>query len=175
MNRRRMINIATLTAVGTILMLGNVVAQQKQHASFKSLVANSKYTQQHVVDVGDAPGHQLRVFEIYRTYPADALTINGLKLKEGWVRGISNYTDGSGTNTTYGVYTMENGDQFFTKADLVAHSLGEGKLSTYSAGPITGGTGKLLGIKGVMRSVGTSNPKAGTTETQTDLEYWFQK
>ena len=33
---------------------------------------NTKYTQQHIIDVGDVPGHQVRVFEIHRTYPSNA-------------------------------------------------------------------------------------------------------
>jgi hypothetical protein len=51
------------------------LAQQKQRVSYKSSAETSKYTQQHVIDVGDMPGHQVRVFEIYRVY----LTSQGLR------------------------------------------------------------------------------------------------
>ena len=29
----------------------------------------SKYTQQHVIDVGDVPGDQIRIFEVHHTFP----------------------------------------------------------------------------------------------------------
>ena|ERR1700730_2347199 len=75
-------------------------AQQKQHISYKVSAENSKYTQQHVIDVGDVPGHQVRVYEIYRSFPNNAPVINGLKVKETWTRATSDYTDGNGTSTT---------------------------------------------------------------------------
>jgi len=34
-------------------------------------VAKSTYTQQHTLDVGDIPGHQIRIHEVHRTYPND--------------------------------------------------------------------------------------------------------
>jgi hypothetical protein len=40
-----------------------------------------------------------------------------------------------------------------------------------TAGPITGGTGKLAGIHGTVRTFGTAEPKAGINENQTDIEY----
>ena len=39
--------------------------------------ANARYTQQHTIDVGDVPGHQVRVFEVRRTYPSNPPVING--------------------------------------------------------------------------------------------------
>jgi hypothetical protein len=44
-------------------------AQEKQTIAYKSLAANSKFTQQHVIDVGDVPGHQIRIYEHHRTFP----------------------------------------------------------------------------------------------------------
>src|SRR5262249_60547098 len=67
-------------ALGAIAVLGSALAisvsdslaQQMQRVSYKSPVENAKYTQQHVIDVGDAPGHQVRVYEIHRTFPNNA-------------------------------------------------------------------------------------------------------
>ena len=55
---------------------------RKQQVVFTVDGANSKYTQQHVIDVGDVPGHQVRLFEVHRTYPKNPPTINGLKIVE---------------------------------------------------------------------------------------------
>ena len=44
-----------------------VSAQDKCKVSEGPEVAKSTYTQQHVLDVGDVPGHQIRIFEVHRT------------------------------------------------------------------------------------------------------------
>jgi hypothetical protein len=71
----------------------NTFAQEKQKVIVKVLPENSKFTQQHAINVEDFPGHQLRVFEIHRTFPDNPPIINGLKLVEQWNRGITDYTN----------------------------------------------------------------------------------
>jgi hypothetical protein len=175
----RLITLALITmavlCLAVALPAGEATAQQKQRVSFKTPPENSKYAQQHAIEVGDMPGHEVRVYEIHRTYPSNAPVINGLKLAESWTRGVSDYIDGNGSNTSYNVYILENGDRLFTRVALVAQSLGTGKLTTASAGTITGGTGKVAGIQGTVRTLGTSEPKAGVNDNQTDIEYWMAK
>jgi hypothetical protein len=101
--------------------------------------------------------------------------INGVKLKEMWTRGLSDYIDGNGPNTGHNVFVLENGDKFYARTTTLAQSPGSGKLTTAGAGPITGGTGKLAGIQGMIRTSGTAEPKAGVVETQYEIEYWFAK
>ena len=78
----------TITATLALLCLavalpaGQAVAQQKQQVSIKAAPENSKYMQQQQVDVGDAPNHVVRVFDVHHTYPGNAPVINGLKLIE---------------------------------------------------------------------------------------------
>ena len=88
----------------------NVSAQEKCKVSEGVEVAKSTYTQQHTLDVGDVPGHQVRIYEIHRTYPNDKPNCEGLKRTESWDRGYSNYTDWNGPVTTFGVTLLENGD-----------------------------------------------------------------
>jgi hypothetical protein len=175
MNRRSILTRSAITALGLVFSLTGAIAQQKQNVLIKAPAENAKYTQQQVVDVGDIPGHQVRVFEIHRTFPTNPPMINGLKLTETWTRGISDYVDNTGTSTNYTAYVLENGDKFFTRAGLVAQSVGPGKFTNSTAGTITGGTGKLLGIRGIVRSSGTAEPKAGVNENQTEIEYWIEK
>jgi hypothetical protein len=167
--------IATLMFAAIALPTGGAIAQQKQHVSYKSPAENAKYTQQTIIDVGDVPGHQVRLFEIHRTYPANQPVVNGTKLVEQWTRGSSDYIDNNGTSVTYGIYVFDNGDKFFTRSSLVAQSPAPGKLTNSVVGTITGGTGKLVGMQGVVRSTGSAEPKAGVNETQTDIDYWFNK
>jgi hypothetical protein len=53
------------------LLLTPISAQEKCKVSEGVEAANSTYTQQHVLDVGDVPGHQIRIYEVHRTYPND--------------------------------------------------------------------------------------------------------
>lgn len=175
MNRRSVLNLSLITALGVALPLSGAIAQQKQHVSYKSSPENSKYSQQQVIDVGDVPGHQVRIYELHRTYPTNAPEINGMKLKEQWTRGTSDYIDNSGPGITYGVYVLESGDKFFTRSTLIAQSTGGGKFTNATVGSITGGTGKLAGLQGTIRTTGSAEPKAGINENQTEIDYWIEK
>ena len=176
MNRRTGL---ALTCLGLFCMAialpGDALAQQMQRVSFKVSAANTKYTQQHVLDVGDVPGHQVRIYELHRTFPTDAPVINGVKLVETWGRSISDYTDNNGPGITYTVYMMEGGDKFFTKGSLVSLSSvnpdGTRKNTATSVATITGGTGKFATIKGTIRTVTVFDPKSGLNEGQTEIEY----
>jgi hypothetical protein len=71
-------------------------------------------TQQHVTDLGDIPGHQIRVFELDRVYPNIKPNCEGLKWTESWTRGLSDYVDRSDWSWGYEeVYTLERGDKIF--------------------------------------------------------------
>jgi hypothetical protein len=160
-----------LSCLAVALPENNALAQQR--LSFKVSAENTKYTQQHAIDVGDISGHQVRVFEIHRAYPSNPPEVNGIKIVESWARGISDYTNNNGEAITYGVYVLENGDKFFTRGSLVAvQSPEETNLKATTVGPITGGTGKLARINGMARTTTSANPKTGLNETKVDLEYW---
>ena len=167
--------ILTLLCLGLTIPASNALAQQKQHVSFTAAAENSKYTQQQVIDVGDVAGHQVRVYEIHRTFPTNPPVINGLKVTELWTRALSDYTDNSGSGTTYTVYVLENGDKFFTRTALIAQSSGGGKLTATTVGTITGGTGKLAGMRGMVLTIAHADPKAGVNENKTDIDYWIEK
>ena len=72
----------TLTSIGLMcvavaLAINESFAQER--LIFEVSAENTKYTKQHIIDVGDVPGHQVRVFEIHRAYPSNAPTSNGDK------------------------------------------------------------------------------------------------
>ena len=156
------------------LPAGDALAQQKQKVAYKVAAENSKYPQRHSIDVGDEPGHTLGIFEIHRTFPDNAPVINGVKLKETWTRGFSDYVNRSGLSTNYGVHVLENGDKFFTHMSNMGQADAAGKRNSMAVGRITGGTGKFVGMQGIVRSTGASDGKA-MNETQTEIEYWFAK
>jgi hypothetical protein len=149
-------------------------AQQKQRASFVLPPGNSKYTQQHSLDVGDAPEHKLRLYELQRTFPTDGPVIEGSRLVELWIRGIADFMDVSGLATAYSVYVFDNGDKFFARSDILA-STEAGKSATLAAGRITGGTGKFRHMRGVIRVASSPDPRSGLLRSAFDIDYWFDK
>ena len=165
MSRRTTLTLTTmaLLCLAVALPASNALAQQKQQVSFKVPAENSKLTQQQNVDVGDVPNHIVRVYEVHRTFPNNAPVINGLKLVEQWERGIADMTDGNGPGTGYTVYVMENGDRILCPKYSVVQTAA-GKLAATSVGHITGGTGKLAAIQGVVRGVVNFDPKTGITD-----------
>jgi hypothetical protein len=146
----RNIALGLTITIGMALTAPVAMAQQKHHVSYDTPATQTTYTQQHIIDVGDIPGHQARLFEIQRTYGNDAPLINGSKLKEQWTRGMSDYIDNNGPALIYNVWILENGEKFFVRTSLVAQSSGDGKLTNMTSGVITGGTGSLARMRGII-------------------------
>ena len=90
-------------------------AQEKRKIAWTAPAPNSKYTQQHTIDVGDVPGHQVRIVEIHQTYPGGAPVFDGVRVVEDWFRGYSDYTNVNGHAWGYGQYVLENGDKILAK------------------------------------------------------------
>ena len=178
MNRRTTITLTSmaLLCLAASLPAGSAVAQQKQQVSFKVPAENIKFGLQQNVVAGDVPNHILRVFEVHQAFPGNAPVFNGLKLTETWQRGIADIADGAGTTSSYYQFTMENGDKFFVRNANVIQPAAAGKLVATGVGHITGGTGKLGMIQGIVRSVTTFDPIAGVPgDSQMDIEYSMGK
>jgi len=174
---RRTAFVPTLVCAAALALCGasGALAQQKQKVSYKVTADGATYPQRHTLDAGDYPGHSLSLYEIRRTFKADAPVVNGVRVKEIWTRGYGDYVDNNGPSHNYSVYMMENGDQFFTKAITMGQANAAGRRSTHSVGEVTGGTGKFVGMRGTFRANGASEGKIGLNETQADIEYWFAK
>ena len=94
-----------------------------------------------------------------------------MAIKEIWTRGMADYTEDNGHGSLYSEYLMENGDRFFSFASVIANRTGVDEFLSNTVGYITGGTGKLDGIQGVLRTTAKAHPKAGTLEVDTEIEY----
>jgi hypothetical protein len=166
-------------AVALASLAASAAAQEKTRLSFTVPASASKYTAQHILAVGDVPGHEVRIFAINRTLGANAPSIGGIKVKEMGSVGYSDYTDLNGPGTSYQVITLANGDKIYARANIVSHNLGWTDASKKGAenrvsGPITGGTGKFVGIRGTMRNASYFDPKTGSNDSRFDLEYWIE-
>ncbi|MGU7773317.1 hypothetical protein ACV229_24455 [Burkholderia sp. MR1-5-21] len=171
--------ILAFTAVVTLsLATPQGWAQQKNTLTFQTPAQNTQYTQQLTLDVGDIPGHQLRTYEIHRTYPKDPPVFAGVPVKDSWVRGGSDWVSGNGGVLSYYVFNLENGDKIFGKLEATAQAAGgksEGRRNVVGNLLLTGGTGKFRGIRGVLHYTTIVDPAKGYNESKTEGEYWFDK
>jgi hypothetical protein len=69
-----------------VLAIPSASAQKKCKMNWEALPSDSKYTQQLAIDVGDIPGHQVRVYEIHRVFTNAKPNCEGLKFTEAWSR-----------------------------------------------------------------------------------------
>ena len=108
------VSFAIIASAGLALLpISEGWAQQKCKRSGAYLAQDSKYTEQHVIDVGDVPGHQVRILELHRTPSNAKPNCEGLKVVETWSRGYSDYTNLNGRAWGYDVTVLENGDKIF--------------------------------------------------------------
>jgi hypothetical protein len=49
----------------------SIWGQEKRPLTISGEGVKGRYVQQHVIDMDDVPGHQLRIYEAHRDYPAD--------------------------------------------------------------------------------------------------------
>jgi len=171
----------TIVAGGAFLLASTVgVAQEKFKYSFKDPGGLSKYTEQHALDVGDVPGHQIRVASLHTKYTNEAPEYAGVKVVESFTWISSDYIGGSGRFKTYAVAHMANGDKIFSHGEglsqtsVAAADAGK-KTATSTVSTITGGTGKFATLRGSIRNTGLTDFKTGTSGNVSEGEYWFEK
>ncbi len=173
------IGLALMITACLVFSSGEATAQQKHKYFFKPPPGTSKYTQTHLMEVADVPGHQVRLAETQSKYGDDAPVYDGVKVRE--IRGVlvSDYVAGNGKAFSYNVYVLENGDKIFARNDILTHTSagadGGRRTSYTSVTTLTGGTGKFKDIRGTLRSSGATDLKTGTSGVQTEGEYWFEK
>jgi hypothetical protein len=72
------------------------------------------------------------------------------------------------------VIAVENDDRLFARVTGVTSKTSE-RLAATQVGFITGGTGKLAGMQGVVRISSDFDYKTGFNETQFDMDYSIDK
>jgi len=172
--------LAMVTGAGlTLVPEANTWAQQKCKQSGEYLPQDSKYVQQHMMDAGDIPGHQVRIMEIHRTPSNATPNCEGLKVVESWNRGYSDYINGNGRAWGYRIYILESGDRIFAQYSGNSHTTvnADGsKKGTYTGVyVITGGTGKYRGAQGTGREFSNFDIQTGFNEAKWEEEYWIEK
>ena len=155
-----------------------VAAQEKHKFFFKAPTASDRYTQQYLIEVGDAPGHHLRVAELQAKYTTDGPVFDGVKVTAVLSRLTSDYVEGNGRGQGYQIYMLETGEKIFARFEVLAQTTagadGSRKSSFNTLITLTGGSGKFKLIRGSLRSTGSTDFKSGTSGVQTEGEYWFE-
>jgi hypothetical protein len=168
-----------LSAALTVFGGAEASGQEKCKMSWQVPAANATYTGQHVFDVGDVPGHQIRIFELRRTFPDDQPNCEGLKRVEQWLRGYADYVDRNGPSWGYAVTVLENGDKIFAEFSSAVQTVvsrdGSHKTEATAVHKWTGGTGKYQGVRGIERESTVFDPDKNFNETRAEAEYWFEK
>jgi hypothetical protein len=170
MNRRKLaLATVALFASAVALPATEAATQQMQRVSYKTPAANSKYSVQHVLEVGDIPGHQVRLFELRRTFSTDAPTINSVKMKETISRGLSDYIDTNGSNTNY----VDMSWRMATSFSAGKRRCRRAPLLQMESGRILppGGTGKFATITGLVRTTNIFDAKARINDGESEIEY----
>jgi hypothetical protein len=171
MNGRARLMASIMSCLPLVFVTFGYALGQEQ-VLFKSSGENTKFTQQLTISVDDAPSHNLRVFEFRITFPDSAPVINGLKLVEEWRRGTSDRSrsvGSEGSDRLYHTYIFENGDKLHAQVTYVLHQTPAGN-TLLGIGPITGGTGKLSDLRGVVRVSGIIKP-GQQIDSQTQIDY----
>lgn len=154
---------------------GSAVGQEKQIVSYKVDGQHNKIAKELVIPIADMPGHThvIRIAEVHIADPANAISINGVKVAEAVLNVTNDRIDGNGSFTTYAVWQMEGGDRVFLKASGVGGPVGgPGYLAI---GTIMGGTGKFATLQGHLRETGSATDANGILQAQGVVEYWFSK
>jgi len=174
------LRIAALAlAVPLALAAGHALAQQKHKYFFKPTAGATKLAQTQQLDVGDVPGHQVRIAEAHATYGDEAPVLDGVKARE--IRGVlvSDYFAGTGNAFIYRVWSLENGDKVYSRMDIMARTTvgsdGARTTSYTAVEKLNGGTGKFKGLRGTLFTTGFSDLKTKATGAQTEGEYWFEE
>jgi hypothetical protein len=172
--------IAVFCLVSSAMAAEAWAGEQRQQFSFTPPIGSSNFEEQHIIDVGDVPGHQVRVYSVHFTYPQEAPVFDGVKVKEAWLRAMSDYTNQSGHVHGYTINLLENGDKIFGRWEGLTQTAinpdGSKASEVWGVTTLTGGTGKFKGIRGTLRTDSKINFKDSTLPSNPTVgEYWFEQ
>ena len=180
MSRSRAIGVLIALALACVFAgVQDAAAQEKQRYLYKPPPGSTRYTQTHLMDVGDVPGHQVRMAEVQSSYSGNGPMYDGVKVVSARSVLVSDYTEGSGRAFSYTVQALETGDKVFLRTEILSHSSagadGARRTGFTQVATLVGGTGRFKGIRGTLRTTGLTDLKTGTSGIESEGEYWFEK
>ena len=164
---------AVLFGISLCALSPDALSQQKYQINETDSVGG--YVQEHVIDVGDIPGHQVRVYQLKYQYPKKDMVLLGIPVKESTTAGMSDYTNLSGSFITYSVYTLEDGNKVFARGSGSTQTGPDGARKFSFVDNFVGGTGKFMGIRGQYRGAGERAAGAKTLTESQSGEYLVEQ
>jgi len=149
-------------------------AQQK-YTITQPANASSQFTQEHIIEVTDVPGHKLRIYEVRNEYPQQDLAFASVAVKEMLSHGVSDSVNGSGSFTAYNTFTLVDGNKVFVRVSGTTQSDSAGGKRSTSVENFVGGTGKFKGIRGQMRNTLWRAPGSNALNVEVNGEYWIEE
>jgi hypothetical protein len=156
--------------------------QQRNSLTVTGEGVKSRYIQQTAIDVGDTPGHQIRVQESQRTFPPENQPmIGGERIVEGWIRGFSNYTNGIGPAWGYLTWVTDKGNKIFVEyagnSESIPTDTGSKRGTYHGTARIVGGTGIFVKARGTLVDLGEfdTDAKTGYNRATSRGEYWIEQ
>jgi hypothetical protein len=179
MKSRRNLGTHVILAALASIAAQQACAQNVQKIAYTLPQGSAKFLQEQMIDVDDVPGHKLRVFESKVDYQGVTVAFGGVRVKESYTRGASDYVNGNGTASSYAVYVLEDGNRVFARESAV------GQLSrTADGAPVfrytvvatfTGGTGRFQSIRGTLRGNVVRAPGENGVKADVTGEYWLDE
>ena len=172
--------IVFATSVFLSLCPGVLWAQQKLPINSSGEGVKTRWVQQHIIDVDDVAGHQIRIYEFHRTYPPESgLVLDGERVTEEWSRGSSNYTNGIGPVSGFTTWTTEKGNKVFMESagssETTAYETGSKRVTYHGTTRIVGGTGRFAKIRGLIVGESKFDTELNYNIYSIHGEYWFEK
>ncbi len=171
--------LTLLPLLAVFVLPGISQAQQIQRVDV-SPPQSSRYVKEHIIDAGDAPGHQLRIVEIEKSYSENHPVVGGIKITQVRQWAFTNYTNGVGPVIYFETWSDEKGNRFYVEGTAETESqltaTGSKRGTSGGSGRITGGTGKFATIQGILagRTEFDSDPINGYNRNKGRIEYWFR-
>ena len=167
------------TYIFLLFILISATSEAKELVVFDVPESISRYTQHLTLDVDDVPDHQLRIFELESDFGNAGPLVDGEKIRKIVGRSTTDYIDLSGHAMGYLTIEMDNGDKIFARSNHVAHRVGPDESRGMRVAVITGGTGKFMGIRGIVKSEAIASPYHPANKkyksTKYEIEYWIVK
>lgn len=165
-----------------VLLSGAAWSQEKHALVMSGEGSKGEYPQQLAIDSDDVPGHQVRVYEIHKTYSSgNQPVIDGEHIVESWTRGFSDYIGGVGPTSGYSTLVTDKGNKIFIQYSGASESkpteTGSKRGTNHGTSHFVGGTGRFSKIRGTLvdSSKFDNDPKTGYNVGESRGEYWFEK
>jgi hypothetical protein len=159
----------------TALGAASQVWAQQKYTIPRTPEGPNAYLQEFTIDVGDEPGHQVRIYQLRMEYPKRDLAFGGVIVKERVMTDMTDFVNQSGPFIGYSVYTLDDGNKVFSRfTGTTQTGSGEGRKFVFVEN-FVGGTGKFKGMRGQLHGSGERAPGAKSLTAETSGEYWFEE